>query len=47
MTNGDINNSKDKRRQQDRRETKDRRAEVRFGDALGRRTGMERRIVLS
>ena len=48
MTNGDDNNNgnnvKDKRRQQDRREIKDRRAEVRFGDVLGRRTGIERRI---
>ena len=47
MTNGDNTNTKDKRRQEDRRETLDRRAEVRFGDSLGRRTGIERRIVLS
>lgn len=47
MTNGDNNNNKDKRRQQDRRIIKDRRAEVRFGDALGRRTGIERRIIES
>ena len=44
MTNGDNKNIKDKRRQQDRREIKDRRSEVRFGDVLGRRTGIERRI---
>ena len=47
MTNGDDKVEKEKRCQSDRRVVKDRRSEVRFGDVLGRRTGMERRIIAS
>ena len=47
MANGDNKVEKEKRRQSDRRVVEDRRAEVRFGDVLGRRTGMERRIIAS
>ena len=44
MTNGENKTAEDKRQQSDRRVTEDRRSEVRFGDVLGRRTGIERRI---
>ena len=45
MTNGENKSIEENRRQQDRRILEDRRAEVRFHDDLGRRTGIERRVV--
>ena len=44
MVNQDNNNLKEKR-SQERRVLKERRSGVRFGDTLGRRAGIERRVV--
>ena len=46
MANQDNNNNKDKR-SDERRTVKERRSGVRFGDSLGRRAGVERRVVAS
>ena len=44
----DNKNDEDKeRRADDRRNNADRREIVRFGDVLGRRTGVERRLTIS
>lgn len=39
------NESEDNRRANDRRKRDDRRNAVRFGDVLGRRTGVDRRVI--
>ncbi len=39
------NNIEEERREKERREYKDRRVTVRFEDILGRRSGVERRII--
>ena len=47
MDTAGANNNKyngPERRQQDRRTSADRRTTIRFGDVLGRRSGVERRI---
>ncbi len=47
MNADDKNNEDKERRANDRRVNQDRRTIVRFGDVLGRRTGVERRITVS
>lgn len=46
MTNNNKNNNNEaERRAKDRRQSNDRRSAVRFGDVLGRRTGVDRRVI--
>jgi hypothetical protein len=44
MASKDNKNNIPERRIEERRKMKDRRATIRFGDALGRRSGIERRL---
>ena len=45
-TENNKNNENDSdRRTKDRRKSDDRRSTVRFGDVLGRRTGVDRRVI--
>jgi len=44
MTSKDNKNNDPERRANDRRKGNDRRANIRFGDVLGRRSGIERRV---
>lgn len=46
MSNGENKHNR-ARREKDRRVIDDRRSEVRFGDVLGRRTGVERRLTIA
>lgn len=41
----DNNKNEAERRAKDRRKNEDRRSTVRFGDVLGRRTGVDRRVI--
>jgi hypothetical protein len=43
--NNDNNESEAERRAKERRKREDRRGTVRFGDVLGRRTGVDRRVI--